>query len=219
MDHSNSVDVTSLGYGFALGIVASLIAWRMVVMYYTPRLKISALNRLPTEENPCGFRYRIKIQNRSHLYRVADLSFQARIVIRGLNKQRPNVQTSLLLPISELPPYPVFDPRPFPLLDPRKRRTVPEDYERVYTLRVHELKGAAPAMGRLSEKIRSGLQDRTLTLDDLLREGSDAFVRVAVTSSHAVSGFRKTYSKKFRRHHIQGGEFKQPGVGVKQQQP
>src|SRR5205085_5632392 len=133
----------------------------------TPRLNLSTLNRLPLPQAdaPCPFRYRVKVQNASRRHGVADLDLHARLVIRGLDESRPATQTSLLIPVGSR--------TPFPILDPRRRSSEPEDYERVYTLHVHDLHGNA--LDRLPPNIRDGLKDRTVPLEQLLQLGTRAF--------------------------------------------
>lgn len=95
-------DALTLSLGFILGIVASFAAWRYVVHRYTPSLGLSDnLNCLPqpAEIAPCGFRYRVKLQNQSHRHGVSDISLCARLVIRGIDEQRPDAQTSLVIPV------------------------------------------------------------------------------------------------------------------------
>lgn len=201
------MDTANLAFGFAAGILASTLSWFAVALYFTPRLRISTLNRLPQpiQVVPSGYRYRVKLQNVSRRYHVADLSLHARVVVCGLDPQRPHVQTSLRMPVGEVEPYPV--------LDARRHDIPPEDYERVYTLRVHEVQGAA--VRRLPEDVRAGLEDRSLRLEHLLELGTDSFIRFAVSSSHARSGLRRTYSRKFRLADLAEGEFEQPGVTVR----
>lgn len=123
-------DALTLSLGFILGIVASFAAWRYVVHRYTPSLGLSDnLNCLPqpAEIAPCGFRYRVKLQNQSHRHGVSDISLCARLVIRGIDEQRPDAQTSLVIPVGE--------GSPFPALEPNTGTKPYEEYERVYTLR------------------------------------------------------------------------------------
>jgi hypothetical protein len=175
-------------------------------MYFTPRLAISTLNRFPEQMSaePCGFRYRVKVQNTSRHYGVADLELHARLVIRGLDSARPDVQSSIQVPVGE--------GDPFPTLDRRTKRGAMSDFERIYTLRIHDMKG--PLMRRLPEEVRAALECRTVTLEQLLELGSDAFVRLAVTCSHSRSGYRRTYSLKFRIGDVAEGTFQKRGVGV-----
>lgn len=45
--------------------------------------------------------------------------------------------------------------------------------------------------------------------------GTDGFVRLAVSCSHPRSGFRRTYTRKFKGMDIVTGEFERPGVATK----
>jgi hypothetical protein len=193
--------------GFAAGIVASIVAWWLVLAAFTPRLAISTLNRVEDSSNltPCGYRYRIKIRNRQRWYAVAGISLNARLVVKGLDAKRPEVLTSLQIPFGT--------GTTFPVLEGRRTRERLADSERVYTLRIHELDASAEA--DLPPLLLPMLQHRTATIDDLLTLGSDAFIRFAVSVSHARSGYSRTYSKKFRLADMREGEFVPDSVEVK----
>ena len=200
------MDVAGLVVGFAAGIVASIAAWWIVLIYFTPRIEVSALNRLPRapDVEPCGYRYRVKVRNLQRSYGIAELSLHARLVIRGLDEKRPEVFTAFAIPVG--------DAVPFPFLDGRRARERVEDSERVYTLRVHDLVDNAPKL--MPAEVHVALQSRTQQLEELLTLGSDAFVRIAVTSSHARSGFRRTIATRARREEITEGEFVEDSVDV-----
>lgn len=185
------------------GIAASLFAWLIVVNIFTARLRISELNKFPDESEPCGFRYRVKVQNRSRIFAASDLGFHARLVVKGADPKRTDTQTSLLMPVAEDPVFPV--------LSARKWGARPSDYERVYTLRIHELRGKG--LARLRPETRTKIDDGTITLEDLLAAGGeDGFVRLAVSCSNARAGLRRTYVRKFPESHF--GKFRPGSIRV-----
>ena len=201
------MNTVSLGVGFIAGLVASVLAWWAVALAFTPRLKVSVLNRFEQEPEiaPCGFRYRIKLINRSRHYAATDLSIHARLVVKGLDPLRPTTQTAISFPVGE--------PFPYPVLEARRRGAPFEDSERVYSLHIHELRGAA--LVRLPDPIRSRLEDRSITLEELLDMGSDAFIRLAVSACHSRSGFRRTYPCKFRMGDIEEGSFEDGSIQIR----
>src|SRR5258708_5548892 len=123
----------SIALGFGAGIGASIVAWWLILLAFTPRLRLSRLNQLELSKNetPCGYRYRVKIQNRLKWYAVSGITLHARLVVKGLDAKRPTVWSSLHIPVS--------GSSSFPLLDGRKRRERIGDSQRVYTLHIHEL--------------------------------------------------------------------------------
>ena len=101
--------------GFGAGTVASILAWWLVLNYFTPRLQVSDLNPLPQplDRYPCGYRYRVKVRNVSRRHSVANLQLHARLVVKGLDQERPTVRSSMLLPVGA---------NAFPVLESRRGR-------------------------------------------------------------------------------------------------
>ena len=201
------MSVVDLLLGLVAGTVASVAAWWLLLMYFTPRFEVSALNRLPkpTDVEPCGYRYRIKVRNLQRRYGIGDLSLHVRLVIRGLDEERPTAHTAFAIPVGDV--------MPFPYLDGRKHRDRVGDSERVYVVRVHDLVDSPPH--RLPEGVRAALNTRTQQLEGLFGLGTGAFVRIAVTASHARSGFRRTISLKARPGRTTEGEFVEDSVEVR----
>lgn len=193
--------------GLILGLLTSVVSWWVIALWLTPRLKVSSVNRIPQnkEQYPSGYRYRIKIMNRSRLFAVGDLNLQARLVLRGLDKERPEVQTSIYLPVGA--------ETQFPVLTRRCKKHPPEDWERVYTFDIFHMRGNA--LNRLPEIANAKLGDRTITLHELLEVRPECFVRFAVVGTHARSGFRRTFSRKFVKGDITEGEFRTGSIKLK----
>lgn len=182
-----------------LGVAASTLSWLAIARSLTPRLDVSPLSRLPSSDEPCGYRYRIKIVNRSWLWDAADVAIHARVVLRGLNSERPTNTTSLRIRIDD----------PFPVLTSRRHQVLPGDRSRVYGLHVHDLSGDGAE--RLSDSTKARLTSRTITAEELMQEGSgEGFIRLAVTASHARSGLRRTYAYRVTAGDIEEGEFESP---------
>jgi hypothetical protein len=200
------VDVLGLTVGFAGGFVASILAWWSVLIHFTPRFEVSDLNRLPRplDEEPCGYRYRFKVRNVQRRYGLSELSLHARLVVRGLDDQRPHTYTSFAIPVG--------DALPFPFLDGLRTRGRVDDSERVYKLRLHDIVDQPPPL--LPADVQAALDARTKPLEELLALGSDAFVRIAVTASHARTGFRRTIATRYRIDEIAEGAFMEDSVRV-----
>jgi hypothetical protein len=189
---------------FALGVVASLVAWMLVVASFVPRLRISQLNRRTDATVSTGARIRVKVQNRSRLFAVGDLSIHARLVVRGLDPKHPRNYTSIAVPVGS--------GEFFPVLEARRPRRAHSDVERTYTLHIEKLQG--DGLRRLPAELRQKCADGVVTIDDLLGCGSDSYVRLAVTCSHGLSGLRRVFSRRFRRADIATGTFRPGQVRV-----
>ncbi|MGP8059042.1 MAG: hypothetical protein ACLP9C_05355 [Acidimicrobiales bacterium] len=193
---------------FVLGLIASIVGWWIIAVLLIPRLEVSELNRIPQpkDKHPCGYRYRVKVRNKSKMFTAADLSIQARFVVRGLDKNRPSSQTSILVPVGV--------EEQFSALTPCRRNRPSEDSERVYTIRIFEMRGNA--IDRLPDGMRERLDGKSITLEEIFVElekqcGSEPFIRLAVSASHGLSGFRRTYAKKFegKESKAREGEFEE----------
>ena len=165
--------------GFVLGAIGSFLVWYLIGILYLPRLLISLICRDEVEGAPGHYRYRFKIYNRLRRRSAAELSITCRLYIQGLSDKSPKNFTSYYIPVSDQHPYPVIEPRK----------------GRVYTLRIAELQGGGD--WRLPIEVQKGIQGGNVTLDELLRLGSSAFLRIAVTAAHEI-GFGGSTGAIFR---------------------
>lgn len=197
------VGILEFAGGVVAGVGGSVAAWWLVALALTPRLEISGLNRIRDPDQPCGFRYRLKVRNLRRRSLVSDLEIQSRLVVRGLDSRRPHVQTSLGLPVAK--------GSFFPVLLARRDAEQPEDVERVFTINIHDMHGYA--LERFPDEVRTRIRERQVTLEELLALGGMAFVRIAVSGSHGRSGFRRTYAR--RLSDVQEGEFIDGSIKVR----
>jgi len=138
-------------------------------------------------------------------YAIAGIVLNARLVIEGLDKENPRDLTSLAIPFGVATTFPVLEG-----LDVRERV---EDSERVYTLHIHDLDTTAEA--NFPPETLLSIQKGTALVEDLLTLGTDAFIRFAVSVSHARSGYGRTYFTKFRLSDMCDGEFLPDSVDVR----
>jgi hypothetical protein len=73
-------------------------------------------------------------------------------------------------------------------------------------LRVNDIEG--PALERLPSDVRSRLESRAITLEELLSLRPDASLRVAIRAAHHFSGYKRTYSLQYREANIRHGVFR-----------
>lgn len=185
-----------LALGFVLGIAASLAAWWMVAWLYIPRLLISEINRLEDPASQTGVRYRVKVRNPSRTRLVAGLEVQARLSIRGLMPHLPTNLTSFHIPMGSAPTFPVLAARD----------------ERMYTLQLRMLEERPQSLSLLPDEVRSRIS--TISLEELLAQGTEAFLRVAVSGTHEFSGYRRTYCAEFRAANIHEGRFEKNSIAI-----
>ncbi|HZN14153.1 MAG TPA: hypothetical protein VFB78_07805 [Acidimicrobiales bacterium] len=177
----------------------------VVAAQFVPRIEVSALNEQPDSTKPSGVRYRVKVRNRSRVWRVGDVSLHVRVIVVGWNEDHPTSRTSLIVPVADA----------FPALERRPLRGWSKDHdeERSYTLHLNELHGGG--LHRLPAFVTTQAREDTLTMTRLLGTGrTDAFVRIAVAATHGVSGLRRTYTQKVRAGEIQFGDFQQGTVQI-----
>jgi hypothetical protein len=194
---------------FALGVVASLVAWAVIAWSLVPRLQVSRPNRYPDPSHPVGQRYRIKLRNTSWFWAVGDLRVDARLVIVGLDANQPRNRTSLVLPVAEGEAFPALESAGLPW-----RRAPHVDAERTFTFRIAEMRGGG--LRRLPKSVRERLGDRSL--DDLLEAlqqvGHECYFRLAVSATHGLSGVRRTRTVRVRIDDFETGEFETGSVRI-----
>ena len=94
-----------LGAGFILGILASVIVWYVLQHHVVPSLEFfPKVYRAQTDENPSGFKYRIKFHNTGRRA-ILDFEIFAKLRIRSLSPSRPRAWRAIYIPIDD-PPIP-----------------------------------------------------------------------------------------------------------------
>ena len=177
--------IVSLGGGFVLGLIASYLVWLLTARTYIPKVVVSQISR--TVEGT-RVRYRIAVRNFGSSS-ISDITVACRVVIQGLNHDKPHNWTSFHVPVA--------DDRPFPVIDAHELR--------IYGMGVADLGGGG--LQRLPETIAVRIASRQITLEELLGLGSAAFIRFAFSGSHEVGGLRRTVSPRYGLADIVPGRF------------
>lgn len=174
----SSTEIGLVG-GFFLGLLASYLVWIVVARVHLPRIQVSKISKQSASTSGENHQYRVKVRNMRRHRLISDLSTSCRLVIQGLNPERPSNFTSLRLPVA--------DEHPFPVLEPRSGR--------IYTLRISELGGGG--VMRLPPEAKRSLSSGGVELEDLLRLGSSAFLRLAISGAHELGGLRRTVNLRY----------------------
>lgn len=191
---------------FALGVLASIVAWAVIAWSVVPRLQLSRPNRHPDPTHPLGARHRIKVRNASWFWPIGDLRVDSRLVIAGLDANQPDNRTSLVLPVAEGDVFPSLAAAGVPW-----RRRPQVDAERTFTFRVAELRGGG--VRRLSEqhRVHIGNGDLDALAEALRKGGHGCYIRVSVSATHGLSGLRRTRTLRAAVEDFQTGDF-EPGT-------
>lgn len=90
-----------IGAGFVLGILASIIAWYVLQHHVVPALEFfPKIYKARTDENPSGYKYRIKFQNAGRR-EILDFELFAKLRIRGLSPNHPGVWRAIYIPVDD----------------------------------------------------------------------------------------------------------------------
>ena len=166
------------------GVAASYFVWWFTFRFLTPKVNFAeSISRIPTKDNPSGFKYRFKFENIG-LRNMIDIEVVIRVRIKGL---RPDIQGNwevVYLPISSLPYQKLAIVRPVYRKD--KKRVRP----------VFEIKAYACDYFQKSffnEETRKRSAEQTLTLDHVLKLGREANLQVLLFAYDEYSGARKFF--------------------------
>jgi len=178
------------------GVAASYFVWWLTFKYFVPKVKFAdKVSRLPTDENPSGFRYRLKFEN-SGSRNIIDLQVLVRLRIRGIRQEHPQNWEVVYLPTSSL------------------------EYKNVAIVRPASSSGLRPVLEIktfecdyfqrtiFSADIRTLAQNNQLTLHQVLNIGQEAEFQILVLGYDEFSGARKFYeSKTYTINDIADGHF------------
>lgn len=156
--------------------------------YLTPHLRISAVSKVRDVKGEGGWRYHVKIVNRSR-HPVAEFSVDVVLVVPGLNPDIPDVQFRYRIPLAPGPVYPYLDAKECVIVG----------------LRVNDLEGR---LERLPDALRRRLATREVTLEELLSLQGDSSLRIAIRAAHYLSGNKRTYALRYTKADIRAGIFK-----------
>ena len=189
-----------------LGVFASLLAWSVLFHFLRPRLEFSAaISRIAADEEAGGFAYRIKLRNPSRRA-VIDVTYTAKLRIRGLNAHAPQNWEITYLPVS-------FNGR-IPVIGARRGK-------RIYHLvRIKADKPEEFTRSVYPSEIREKAAAGALTLEDVLRTGSEASVQILGFGSDAFSGARREFtSPEYTLESISPRRFKQQSLDLVDPEP
>jgi hypothetical protein len=180
-----------------VGIAASLTAWLILFHVLRPRLEFStAISRIVAEDEVGGFAYRVKLRNPG-FHAVIDVTYAAKLRIRGLNPGAPRNWEVTYLPVS-------FEGR-IPVIAPRRHGRGTHALVRIKTDKPEEFTRSV-----YPPDIRDKAAAGSLTLEDVLGVGTDAYVQIMGFGSNAFSGTRREFtSPKYTLDSIEARRFQE----------
>ena len=156
-----------------LGILCSIVAWWVLFHGVSPKVEFSnRVGKLPTDDSPSGFRYRIKIRNIGARDAI-DLQFHAFVRVKGLSPEFPNNISILRIET---------DTGHVVRMGRKKGNRI---------VRLHPEKTTLFDSARFPPEFRTKQRDGTLTLEDVLSLGNSAFLKMHVFAYDEFSGSRK----------------------------
>lgn len=186
--------LVDLVLGVVIGLATGLAAWWVVARALTPRLALSAeISKLPAELGPALWRYRVKVANLPRWFiraEAAEVRMTATLRIKGL---RDSNWTNFPIPIGHTGEVDLIE-----------RNIVPR-------LQIHEME--AEHLSRLAKEAGWKGALEQIELEDVLRLGARAEVRVVVGAAHPYSGSRRSFVARYIQDAVRCGRFsREPDV-------
>jgi hypothetical protein len=164
--------------GFLIGLLTSMITWHILFHRIVPSLEFfPAIYKKKTDENPSGYKYRIKFRNTGRR-EVLDVELFAKLRIEGLSPCEPQLWRAIYIPIDD-----TRIPRIVSHRGNAKRIAI--------QLRVTDLDDFGKAC--LPPDIRAKCYSRTVTLEDLMNVGRNATLEIIGFGYDPFSGARKVF--------------------------
>lgn len=182
-------NMTELLIGIIIGLLASTVVWYVLYHYVVPSIKFfPKIYKYETDENPSGYKYRVRFQNNGNREVIA-LELFAKLKIKGLSKSAPPAWRAIYIPIDDF-----RIARLKPQKETGKRFTV--------QLLISEISDTNQRC--LPLPLQQKCQHQELTLEDIMQAGTDATLEIVGFGYDAFSGKRKVFkSKRYTKQHIQ----------------
>jgi hypothetical protein len=177
---------------FALGVIASMAAWRLTLAWLTPKLDVSSqIAKMPDPKSGSGWVYKIRVANLRRREAVG-----IRVVVRARIAGNHGHPTSG--PLSQV------------LAHNWRHRPVLHRGEVIWPWIMPE---RTKGMGKepYPAAIKAKIKDRTLTLEDVFAMALGTRIEVAVIAADAVSGSLKVFERSYGPEDVREGSFDPSG--------
>lgn len=166
---------------FLFGILASFLAWLITYRFITPKLSFfPAVYKEKTDENPAGFKYRIRIKNKG-FRDIIDMEIIVKLRIKGLYEHKRNIWNAIYIPVD--------DPRIPKIQSQRKKMK-----RTAVLLCISKIIPTAKAI--LPKELQEKCKDNSLLLEDILELGKEANLQIYCFGYDPFSGSRKLFESK-----------------------
>ena len=200
--------IISISIGFLFGIIASLLAWWFQSHLIVPNIQFSPnISKIPSVDKKSGYNYRIKLEN-SGKRSIIDIEIMVKLRIKGVG-DFPNNWRVNYIPLEEMG----INYR-IPIITRKKEKKSGH----IITLDINEVVDfkKLETLERYPDNIKRKAKEKTLLLEDVLRLGSEANIRIEAFGFDEFSGARKFFKSKFYTiHEIKEGRFHN-GLDIKQ---
>jgi len=182
--------IISVFVGIPLGAISSILGWWVLFHVLVPDLRFSTIiSKIPHNDTGAGHRYRIRIKNTGKRAAI-DLEIVARLQIQGVHDKTPNIWKQVNLEIAG---------KKIPFIGKEATRVI-----RLLPEKTDEFQNEF-----YPKEIKQKASERSLTLEDVMSIGNDAFLQIYVFAFDEFSGSRKMFvSPKYTKSTIFRGKFK-----------
>lgn len=170
-----------------LGVAASLAAW-YIIKSIKPRISISQEieKTFFTSGQKEDVTYRIYVKNRSKKYKVYDVILQGRLIVKGLEKQEPNLARIYIIKVGT-----------------GATTYIGTSHEnekgKAFTVTIPTPKGEKGKLSRLYASYHNGEERAPFTIEDAfnISPDLDILLEISVMCCHGFSGTREVFIQQY----------------------
>jgi len=194
------LDIYLLPIGLILGIVASFIAWWLIIRFFRSSIKFSSnISKILSRKKTPKYIYRIKFENTGRR-KILDLEIVAKLRIRELKRSFKDNWEVVYIPLINNN-IPKFSP-----VRKSKSRTI-------VTLLLNETQDFSKSI--FPKWVQNKYLKKSILLEDLFKLGTKATLQVYGFGHDEFSGNRRIFeSKIYSKDDIKDGYFDKKGLNV-----
>ena len=183
--------------GIGLGLLTSLVGWWIVARALTPSLRLSSdISKLPDRTGRAPWLYRVKVANLRRWWLpdwpTLDLRVSASLRIKGLRDETTWNYYEVPIGFTGEVAY--------------------VDRNHIFRLRIYDISSERADFMLLPERIQEAIKAGDVSLEDLLRLGSNgANLRIVLSAAHGYTQARRAVMKTYTLENVLCGSFSRQG--------